>query len=140
MNAMIGSGNDMEIPISALDYLTESGVTVLVLNRSNDAVGLVNVECGYYSDSYDIQNGNVAVCLNVGYAGNITSFREFSISMESSGWNFTVFTIPSNYTGSATNFGYITTDSYIDMSENDGYLNCSFKTDLFHALVIAEKF
>lgn len=126
---MVGSGSDIEIPISALDYLTESGVTVLVLNRSDDAVGLVNVECGYYSDSYDIQNGNVAVCLNVGYAGNITSFRKF-----------TVFTIPSNYTGSATNFGYVTTDSYIDTSESDRYLDCSFKTDLFHALVIAEKF
>lgn len=137
---MIGSGSDREIPISALENLTESGVTVLVLNRSDDAVGLVDVECGYYSDSYDIQNGNVAVCLNVGYAGNITSFRKFSVSMETGGWNFTVFTIPSNYTGSATNFGYITTDSYIDTSEDNSYLDCSFKTDLFHALVIAEKF
>lgn len=141
MNAMIGNSNEQEIPIAALENLMESGVSLLVLDYTNDEypVGYINVECGSYTDGYDLQESNKAVCLNVGSRGDITSFRKFSVSIEYGTFRFAVFTIPTRYTGS-TNWGNITTDSYLDWSESDRYLNCSFSTDIFHALVIAERF
>lgn len=142
MNAMIGSSNEREIPIVALENLMESGVSLLVLDYTSGEypVGYINVECGSYTDEYDLQESNKAVCLNVGSRGDITSFRKFSVSIEYGAFRFTVFTIPTRYTGGSTNWGNITTDSYLDWSESDRYLNCSFSTDIFHALVIAERF
>lgn len=139
---MIGSSNEQEIPIVALENLMESGVSLLVLDYTNDEypVGFIQVQCEGYSDAYDLQETNKAVCLNVGSRGDITSFRKFSVSIEYGTFSFTVFTIPTRYTGGSTNWGNVTTDSYLDWSENDRYLNCSFSTDIFHALVIAERF
>lgn len=63
MNAMIGSGNDREIPISALENLVESGVSLLVLDYTNSdsPIGMISLESNGISDSYDLQNTGTAV-------------------------------------------------------------------------------
>ena len=87
---MVGSGSDREIPIVALENLMESGVSLLVLNYTDDAVGI-------------------------------------------GGYSFSVFTRRSGESG------YVVAESYIDSSESDRYLSLSFGTNLWSALVIAEK-
>lgn len=94
---------------------------------------MINLDCNGYEDSYDLQNGNTAVCLNVGSRGDITSFRQFNVSIESGGYSFSVFTRRSGESG------YVVAESYIDSSESDRYLSLSFGTNLWSALVIAEK-
>lgn len=133
LNAMVGGSSDREIPIVALENLMESGVSLLVLNYTDDAVGMINLDCNGYEDSYDLQNGNTAVCLNVGSRGDITPFRQFNVSIESGGYSFSVFTRRSGESG------YVVAESYIDSSESDRYLSLSFGTNLWSALVIAEK-
>lgn len=86
MNAMIGSGGgDREIPIDPLYDLMESGVSLLVLDYTNsdNPIGMINLECQGYSDSYDLQNTGTAVCLNVGSRGDIIMADQFSVSFES---------------------------------------------------------
>lgn len=133
---MIGSSNEQEIPIVALENLMESGVSLLVLDYTNNEfpIGFIQVQCEGYSDAYDLQETNKAVCLNVGGRGDITSFRQFDVSIEYGGFAFTVFTKRSGTTG------YVTSESYIDSSESDRYLSCSFGSNLYSALVIAERF
>ena len=70
---MIGSGGgDREVPIDPLYDLMESGVSLLVLDYTNsdNPIGMINLECQGYSDSYDLQNTGTAVCLNVGGRGD----------------------------------------------------------------------
>lgn len=85
MNAMIGSSSDREIPIVALKNLMESGVSLLVLDYTtgDNPIGMINLESNGYSDSYDLQSSNTAVCLNVGSRGDLTSVKSFSVSFES---------------------------------------------------------
>lgn len=131
---MIGSSSEQEIPIVALENLMESGVSLLVLNFTDEAVGMINLECEGHEDSYDLQNGNTAVALNVGSRGDLTSFRQFSVSMETGGYMFSVFTRREGVSG------YAVAESYIDTSESDRYLSLSFGTNLWSALVIAERY
>lgn len=85
MNAMIGSSSDREIPLVALENLMESGVSLLVLDYTtgDNPIGMINLECEGYEDSYDLQSSNTAVCLNVGGRGDLTSVKSFSVSFES---------------------------------------------------------
>ena len=96
MNAMIGSSSEREIPMVALENLMESGVSLLVLDYTtgNNPVGMIDLECEGYKDSYDLQNTNTAVCLNVGSRGDITSFKEFMFGTARGGFDYTVYTKP----------------------------------------------
>lgn len=137
MESMAGSGGDgYEIPASSLENITETGVTLIVIDygTEDNPAGLISLECNGDSTSYDLQNVNTAVSLNVGAAGNISSFTRFDVSIESGGWKFTVFAMD------GTHDGYFTGVMYSDYSENDRSLSFSYRDSLYSALVIAEKF
>lgn len=139
MNAMIGSSNTYEIPTAALQDMLETGVTVLAINYTNEAVGMINVSCNGYENSYDLQNGNSAICINVGSRGDITSGYNLQVNMETGGWQFTVFIRPS-YTD-----GYQVAEMFGSYSEYDSetggrYIECAFGSKFYSALVIAEKY
>lgn len=135
MNAMIGSGDTYEIPTAALQDILETGVTVLAINYTDDAVGMINVSCQGYENSYDLQNGNAAICINVGSRGDLVDGNNLQVWMETGGWQFTVFTRRSY------NDGYQSSEIYCDYSEDEGrYLECSFNYKFYSALVIAEKY
>lgn len=137
MESMAGSGgNGYEIPASSLENITETGVTLIVIDygTGDNPAGLISLECNGDSTSYDLQNVNTAIILNVGAAGNITSFTRFDVSIESGGWKFTVFAMD------GTHDGYFTGVMYSDYSESDRSLSFSYRNSLYSALVIAEKF
>ena len=92
------------------------------------------MQCEGYSDAYDLQETNKAVCLNVGSRGDITSFRQFDIDFESGCFTITVFT------RSGVNTGYTTSESYSVEDNCDTFLRCQFGSNLYSALVIAERF
>lgn len=136
MNAMVGSISDREIPITALENLMESGVSLLVLDYTDDEypVGFLQVDCEGSTSTYDLQKSNTAVCVNVGSRGDITKFRRFNVSIEYGSFAFSVFTRRSGTSG------YVAAEGYIDLSETDRFLSLSFGTDLWSALVVAERF
>ena len=137
MESMAGSGGDgYEIPSSSLENITETGVTLIVIDhktRGNPA-GLISLECNGDSNTHDLQKLDTAISLNVGYAGNITSFTKFFVSIESGGWKFTVFAMDDVHDG------YYTSVAYSDNSESNRSLDFSYSNSLYSALVIAERF
>lgn len=137
MESMAGSGgSEYEMPSLALSDITETGVTLIVIDHGtgDNPAGLISLECNGDSNSYDLQNVNTAISINVGSAGNITSFTSFDVSIESGGWKFTVFAMD------GTHDGYFTGVMYSDYSESNNSLNFSYRNPLYSALVIAEKF
>lgn len=137
MESMAGSGgSEYEMPSLALSDITETGVTLIVIDHGtgDNPAGLISLECNGDSNSYDLQNVNTAISINVGSAGNITSFTRFDVSIETGGWKFTVFTIDD------VRNGYYTSVVYSDYSEDNSSLNFSYKNSLYSALVIAERF
>lgn len=83
---MIGSGDTYEIPTATLQDILETGVTVLAINYTDDAVGMINVSCQGYENSYDLQNGNAAICINVGSRGDLVDGNNLQVQMET-GYN-----------------------------------------------------
>lgn len=134
MNAMIGSGGgDREIPIDPLYDLMESGVSLLVLDYTNsdNPIGMINLECQGYSDSYDLQNTGTAVCLNVGAAGDLTMVRQFSVSFESGDVTLKYMGII-NQDGNESESECYT----VDPGTGDTY---AMNHNYFHILAIAER-
>lgn len=134
MNAMIGSGGgDREIPIDPLYDLMESGVSLLVLDYTNSdsPIGMINLECQGYSDSYDLQNTGTAVCLNVGSRGDIIMADQFSVSFESGD-------ITLKYMGIINQDGNESESEcyYVDSGTGGTY---TMNHNYFHILAVAER-
>lgn len=133
MNAMIGSGGDREIPIDPLYNLMESGVSLLVLDYTNSGspIGMINLECQGYSDSYDLQNTGTAVCLNVGSRGDIIMTNQFNVSFESGD-------ITLRYMGIANQDGNESESEYYYVDSGVGGIY-TMNHNYFHILVVAER-
>lgn len=133
MNAMIGSNNEREIPIVALENLMESGVSLLVLDYTNsdNPIGMISLECQGYSDSYDLQNTGTAVCLNVGGRGDLTSVKSFSVGFESGDIRLIYYGFR-NQTGN-----YWNVEAY--ETEATGSADITMNNTYFSILAIAER-
>jgi hypothetical protein len=134
MNAMIGSGNDREIPISALENLVESGVSLLVLDYTNSdsPIGMISLESNGISDSYDLQNTGTAVCLNVGSRGDLTSVKSFHVGFESGDITLKYMGIDKQGSGN-----YWEVESYV--TEASGGADITMNNTYFSILAIAER-
>ena len=89
---MVGSGSDRENSYSSIRESDGEWSILISIKLHRWCSGDDKLDCNGYEDSYDLQNGNTAVCLNVGSRGDITSFRQFNVSIESGGYSFSVFT------------------------------------------------
>lgn len=130
---MIGSGSDREIPISALENLMESGVSLLVLDYTNsdNPIGMISLECNGYSDSYDLQSSGTAVCLNVGGRGDLTAVKSFQAYFENGN-------IELKYMGINKQSGnYWDVESYV--TEATGSADITMNNTYFSILAIAER-
>ena len=134
MNAMIGSSNEREIPIVALENLMESGVSLLVLDYTNgdNPMGLITLECNGYEDSYDLQNTGTAVCLNVGGRGDLTAVKSFYVGFENGDIGLKYFGFR-NQTGNGWNV-----EAY--ETEATGSADITMNNTYFSILAIAERF
>lgn len=133
MNAMIGSSSDREIPMVALENLMESGVSLLVLDYTtgDNPIGMINLECNGYSDSYDLQNTGTAVCLNVGGRGDLTAVKSFYVGFESGN-------IELKYMGiNKLSDNYWDVESYV--TEATGSADITMNNTYFSILAIAER-
>ena len=135
MNAMIGSGGgDREVPIDPLYDLMESGVSLLVLDYTNsdNPIGMINLECQGYSDSYDLQNTGTAVCLNVGGRGDLTTVQSFHVGFESGDIALRYIGIDKQGSGN-----YWEVESYI--TDASGGADITMDNTYFKILAIAER-
>ncbi len=134
MNAMIGSSNEQEIPIVALENLMESGVSLLVLDYTNsdNPIGMIDLECKGYSDSYDLQNTGTAVCLNVGSRGDLTSVKSFHVGFESGDIALRYMGIDKQGSGN-----YWEVESYV--TDASGGADITMNNTYFKILAIAER-